>query len=296
MRVGPKQIALQFLNDVSVYASLAESDVDALRRTAEKKWPALTSDFRFRAVRRFPLPTEPEKSFWIAISRHNSSGVDMALIPGGTYTMGTPDAESQRDAGEIQRSVTISPFLIAQTEVTQDQWMRLSGGANPARFKVGRNPVELVSWDDASKWCEGAGLALPSEAEWEYAARAGTPGPFAFGDALTAELANFDATRPYNGKAGEFRKKTLPTGSLGTNGFGLHDMHGNVSEWCADGWSEYAAGALRDPLVAAEGVYRVIRGGSWKDPGRSCRSGARSRASYSERAIDVGFRPVFRLR
>ena len=183
----------------------------------------------------------------------------------------------------------------------------------PGRFSLGQDetnsdqrPVERVSWLDAMEFCNrlsqrtGRHYTLPSEAQWEYACRAGTTTPFAFGATLSAELANYDATSTStyaDGPKGEYRKQTTPVGLFPANAWGLHDMHGNVLEWCLDQWHNSYEGAPSDGSAwltpsASEGEERLLRGGSWGDDPGGCRSAVRDRARPVGAPGVVGFRVV----
>ncbi|MEM9025295.1 MAG: formylglycine-generating enzyme family protein [Verrucomicrobiota bacterium] len=220
-------------------------------------------------------------------------------IPPGTFLMGSPDDEPERIPSEgPQHRVTISAgFWLMDTLVTQAQWEALMPD-NPSRFPKDRNearealPVDSVTWHQAEQYAvalrqqlPGVDCFLPSEAQWEYACRAGTATPFHFGSSLAADQANFNGNFPYGGAdPGPFRGKTTPVGSFGPNRWGLCDMHGNVWEWCRDGPREYQAGAFHDPVGPSEvSAKRCLRGGSWISYARYCRSAYRD-------ALDPGFR------
>jgi formylglycine-generating enzyme required for sulfatase activity len=180
--------------------------------------------------------------------------------------------------------------------VTQEQWQPIMGG-NPSVFKRPDRPVEMVSHDDAVAYCRkltarlGRPFRLPTEAEWEHACRAGTTTPFHFGDTIGAEQANYDASYVYGrGKKGIFRQQTTPVGLFAPNALGLHDMHGNVWEWCADWYGSYAECSTRDPKGVDLGNERVLRGGAWPLPPRRCRSAYRLRSSPGNRYQDFGLR------
>jgi formylglycine-generating enzyme required for sulfatase activity len=249
--------------------------------------------------------------------------LEMVEIPGGSFSMGSTDADVRaafadntrynKDARlewftneTPQRQVTVKGFLIAKYEVTQAQY-RAVMGVNPSYFKGDNLPVEQVSWNDAVEFCRrlsaktGREYRLPSEAEWEYAARAGTTTPFAFGETITPELVNYDGNHPYAGAPkGAYRAKTMPVGSGGAaNGFGLYDMHGNVWEWCLDYWHENyggrASGAPSDGsawLSGGDPSRRVRRGGSWSHNANYLRSANRGRYAPANRNSNVGFRVV----
>jgi len=163
----------------------------------------------------------------------------------------------------------------------------------------GRRPVINVSWQDAQAYCAwlagqtGKPYHLPTEAEWEYACRAGTETPFHWGDTISPKQANYDGNYPYNGGAkGEYRQKTLPVGQLEPNAFGLYDMHGNVWEWCEDSWHDNYQSAPTDGSAWVDGnsANRVLRGGSWSSHGRSVRSAYRNRNGPDYRNYYFGFR------
>jgi formylglycine-generating enzyme required for sulfatase activity len=200
-------------------------------------------------------------------------------------------------------------------EVTQKEWREVMGN-NPSWFKGDSLPVETVSWYEAVEYCnkrsqrEGLspaytingtnvrwdrsanGYRLPTEAEWEYACRAGTSGPFSTGNNITTSQANYDGDYPYNNNAkGTYREKTVNVGSFAANGWGLYDMHGNVWEWCWDWKGNYASGTQTDPVGPSTGATRVKRGGSWYYFGaRSLRSANRASTDPSIRINYCGFR------
>ena len=207
-----------------------------------------------------------------------------------------------------QHEVTLSPFHIGKYAVTQAQWREVAGwpkvnrdlDADPSHFKGDDRPVERVSWEDAMEFCAriskktGKGYRLPTEAEWEYACRAGTRTPFAFGETITPELVNYDGNYPYgSAPKGKYRKETIAVGSLGVaNGWGLYDMHGNVWEWCQDWAGPYQSGPATDPQGPSDGSYRRLRGGSWVDDGDGCRSAFRGYNEPGFRDDVIGFRVV----
>lgn len=216
------------------------------------------------------------------------TGVEMCFCwcpppPGGRFVMGSPSDEAERSNIENQREVEIREgFWLAQHPVNQQQWQAVMGSNPSLRGKGELHPVDSVSWNDAQKFCKRAGLRLPSEAEWEYACRAGTTTPFGIGVGkyLNAQMANFDGNYPYGPGREGFRwlcrERTLPQGSFPPNAWGLHDMHGQLWEWCED---EYG------------GRVRVLRGGSWIDHGRDARSASRRGFDPGSRLINFGFRP-----
>ncbi|MGC1309901.1 MAG: SUMF1/EgtB/PvdO family nonheme iron enzyme [Phormidesmis sp.] len=236
--------------------------------------------------------------------------LDLVVIPGGAFQMGSPAGQGDDDE-KPQHRVTVKPFLMGRYQVTQAQWRVVAAlpkaardlNADPSKCKGSSRPVEYVSWDDAVEFCQrlsqrtGREYRLPSEAEWEYACRANTTTPFHFGETLTSELANYDANYTYgSGPKGKYRKETTNVGSFSANAFGLHDMHGNVYEWCLDHWHENYAGAPVDGsawLSADEGnESRLLRGGSWNIYPGNCRSANRSWDARDNRYFSFGFRVV----
>ncbi|MDE5108321.1 MAG: SUMF1/EgtB/PvdO family nonheme iron enzyme, partial [Trichodesmium sp. St17_bin3_1_1] len=173
----------------------------------------------------------------------NGVSLEMVKIPGGRFLMGSPETEAKRDDNESpQHYVDVPEFWMGKYVVTQQQWQAIMGN-DPSRFQGKNRPVETVSWNNATKFCQklskktGRDYRLPSEAEWEYACRAGTTTPFYFGETITGELANYEASETYaDEQKGEYRKQTTPVGQFPPNAFGLYDMHGNVYEWCQDVW------------------------------------------------------------
>jgi len=222
-------------------------------------------------------------------------------IESGTFWMGSPESELGRDDNEIRHQVTLTNgFWMSDTACNQALWQTVLGN-NPANFKDNvNNPVEQVSWNDAQKFLQtlnstvsGSNARLPTEAEWEYACRAGTNTPFSFGDNITSEQVNYDGNFPYdNDKIGLSRQKTVPIKSLPPNAWGLYEMHGNVWEWCQDWYGGYPAGPVTNPEGSQAGVGRVVRGGSWGSFGWGCRSVIRSWYESDARYDDLGFRLV----
>ena len=241
--------------------------------------------------------------------------IEMVEIPAGTFLMGSPETEAQRDSNEEPRhQVSMRSFYIGKYEVTQAQWKAVAGllkvnrdlNLDPSDFKGDSKPVERVSWEDAIEFCnrlnraKGKEYRLPTEAEWEYACRAGTTTPFAFGETVTPEIANYDGRSPYeSAPKGEYRGQTTEVGVLGlANGFGLYDMHGNLKEWCMDRWHNSYNGAPTDGRAWEIGGdnNRLVRGGSWKDTGRFCRSTLRHFFRPVVRLNHLGFRVVLVMR
>jgi formylglycine-generating enzyme required for sulfatase activity len=228
----------------------------------------------------------------------NRLGMTFVLIKAGRFMMGSPSNEPKRESDEKQHTVVLTKdFYIQTTEVTQGQWKAVMGN-NPSFFKAcGVNcPVERVSWDDSQEFIKklnqmGDGYyRLPTEAEWEYAARAGTTTPFAFGNCLNTDKANYDGNYPLTGcSKGKYRKKTISVASLGKNVWGLYDMHGNVEEWCSDRYGDYPDISVTDPGPSS-GSSRVFRGGSWSNYGQYCRSARRDGNSPGYRDGHIGLR------
>ncbi|TVR99469.1 MAG: formylglycine-generating enzyme family protein [Wenzhouxiangellaceae bacterium] len=230
----------------------------------------------------------------------------MVTIPAGSFVMGSPTEEPQRSWNEQpQRTVTVVAFALSQTAVTFAQWdaCRLDGGCShdPDDNDWGRGdrPVINVSWEDAQDYVAwlsdktGLEYRLPSEAEWEYAARAGTTGRFSTGDCIGPTQANFQGGAPATDcPGGEFRRQTLPVASFSANDWGLHDMHGNVWEWVEDCWNWNYFGAPVDGSAWLEGdcANAVLRGGSWAMGGRSIRSASRGFDQKDVRTRFRGFR------
>ncbi|MBD2546606.1 formylglycine-generating enzyme family protein [Planktothricoides sp. FACHB-1370] len=230
----------------------------------------------------------------------NGVTLDMVAIPGGTFIMGSPVTEKERRDNEgPQRSVTVPAFFMAKYPVTQQQWQAVMGN-NPSSFQGLNRPVENVSWNEAVEFCQklsqmtGKNYRLPSEAEWEYACRAGTTTPFCFGETITPDLANYDRNYTYgNGPKGVYRQQTTDVGSFPPNAFGLYDMHGNVWEWCADHWHENYNGAPTDGSAwtsRGNSNLRLLRGGGWFSFPGFCRSARRNYSDPGGRDYDFGFR------
>jgi formylglycine-generating enzyme required for sulfatase activity/predicted Ser/Thr protein kinase len=243
-----------------------------------------------------PPPAKPQRKADDVYT--NSLGMKFAWIPPGTFLMSSPANEPERDADETQHGVTLTKgFHLGVHQVTQAQWQAVMGG-NPSHFKGESDlPVEQVSWDDCVAFCEALGkkdgkkYRLPTEAEWEYACRAGTTTPFHFGATISVNQANYDGNSIYGaGKKGIYRQKTTPVGSFPANAWGLFDMHGNVWEWCADWFGPYPEEELKDPQSANNGAARVLRGGSWDALPWLCRSAYRLRDAPGRCRIDCGCR------
>lgn len=252
---------------------------------------------------------------------------DFVLITGGTFEMGSPETENWRSEDEAQHTVTVSDFYMSQYEVTQAEYMAIMG-ENPSSFSGDQLPVENVSWLDAVAYCnarseaEGLMLAysidgqtvtwdrsangyrLPTEAEWEYACRAGTTTPFNTEASISAEEANYYGHYPYeiegnyfsqenlDTKPGEYRQTTVEVDSFSPNVWGLYNMHGNVGEWVWDYYGAYDAESQTNPTGAKTGTLRVYRGGGWNDFAKNMRSAYRATLAEDKGSFNIGIRLV----
>lgn len=247
--------------------------------------------------------------------RRTIQGIPMVWCPPGTFSMGPPDHEEtfQEDQKPYQAILTHG-FWMAQFEVTQEQWRRIMESGVEELSAAGNSPgepgpvdpahpIHFASWYDAQAWVTkmneihpvptGWRWALPTEAQWEYACRAGTTTPFSFGSALNGDKANCDGRYPYRSEAGRMLGHTTAVGSYASNPWGLHDMHGNVAEWVDDWWGgTYPVGEAADPRGPVLGEYRVQRGGSWSTSALGCRSAYRAYGAPDARQSAVGFRPA----
>lgn len=250
------------------------------------------------------------------------TGIRFRLIPPGKFLMGSPDSEPHRQKDERQHRVTITkPFYMGKYEVTQAQWERVMG-TNPSHFQTldDNLPVERVAWyqsnDFCTKLCELEGVSpqtfrLPTEAEWEYACRAGTTTAYYRGNECDSTVANisskvriertrmtgFFAQKPVVDVAYEYRAATgtRSVGSYPANAFGLYDMHGNVWEWCVDWYEEIYSVQVEDPSGPEKGKMKVLRGGSWSDKPEECRAAQRNSFWNTYSSSNVGFRLVLQI-
>ncbi|MEG4486287.1 bifunctional serine/threonine-protein kinase/formylglycine-generating enzyme family protein [Microcoleus sp. D2_18a_B4] len=239
----------------------------------------------------------------------NGVTLEMVSIPKGNFKMGAPASEAESDDYERpQHQVTIKPFLMGKYPINQAQWAAVAKlpkiqyylKPDPSHFKGKNLPVENVSWNDAVEFCvrlsqkTGRSYRLPSEAEWEYACRAGTTTPFHFGDTVTPDLVNYRGNNSYgSAPKGIYRETTTAVGSFPPNSFGLYDMHGNVWEWCQDIYHDNYNGAPNDGSAWESGGdsnYPVLRGGSWLNYAVNCRSANRGYNSSDLRWRSWGFR------
>ena len=236
----------------------------------------------------------------------NKITLDMVEIPAGSFLMGsaaslTKQAITNNESESPQHKVNVPTFLMGKFAVTQEQYQQIMG-KNPARFKGAKRPVERVSWNDAVEFCSklsqktGRKYRLPSEAEWEYACRAGTTTPFHFGETITSDLANYYGSSTYASEPkGNYRQQTTDVGSFQVaNAFGLYDMHGNVWEWCQDDWHNDYTGAPTDGSAWSRqsSDTKLLRGGSWDYNPEDCRSACRGSNGLDAYDSNIGFRVV----
>jgi formylglycine-generating enzyme required for sulfatase activity len=252
--------------------------------------------------RRFDVSGNEELSTPLGIITDEWTGMPLVEIPAGRFTMGSASSEPGRNDDETLHDVEITrPFFLGRHEVTQQEW-RTVMGTSPSQFSTCgvKCPVENVNFSDVQQFLSKMSsrtkmrrYRLPTEAEWEYACRARTTGPFSTGENLTTAEANYNGAQPYGEfPAGEFRQRPTPVATFGLNPWGLADMHGNVWEWTADWYGSYAetAAANIDPRGPASGEKRVIRGGSWYFDANSARCGLRYTHAPQDRGFSVGFR------
>ena len=261
----------------------------------------------------------------LAMTENISFADDLVFVKGGTFKMGSPESENWRGDDETQHEVKVGDFYISRYEVTQAEYEALMNN-NPSNFKGDMLPVENVSWLDAVKYCnarsrqenltpvytisgnkvtwntDADGYRLPTEAEWEYACRAGTTTPFNTENSISANEANYYGHYPYEieenyfsqgnltTKPGIYRGETLKVGSFKPNKLGLYDMHGNVAEWCWDIYAPYDLSAVENPAGPSEGTRRVNRGGAWNDFAKNMRSAYRAATPQENSSFNLGFR------
>ena len=258
-------------------------------------------------------------------------GIEWVNVPGGKFLMGSVSTEPGRKADEDQHQVTLNPFKISKYEVTVSQFKLFVDATGyitlaekvvdgfkgstiwtGSKFeqKAGINwrydfmgnlladsnydhPVTHVNWDDACACAKWMGCRLPTESEWEYAARAGTTSIFTTGNCLGADQANYNANYPGGTcPKGLYRAKTLRVGSFPANAWGLHDMHGNIAEWCYESYGAYPTASQTNAFGPPEGSKRVVRGGSWRDNAPTCRVAARTGIFHGRSLGFAGFRLV----
>jgi formylglycine-generating enzyme required for sulfatase activity len=250
-------------------------------------------------------PSEPVRAKVV----ENGVGMAFVLVPSGSFRMG--ETGFRTNETPVHEVVLTKPFYLGTTLVTQAAYRAVTG-KNPSHFTTDRggspaHPVERVAWDDAVRFCERLTARpeeqaarrryrLPTEAEWEYAARGGASTVFPFGDTFTAVHGTFDARYPFpeGAAAGEAAVGPTPVSRFPPNSFGLYDVCGNVWEWCADWYDErfYSIDQLRDPAGPPDGTRKVVRGGSWKNQGHSCRPAYRNALPPHQKNSATGFRVV----
>ena len=252
---------------------------------------------------------------------------DLILINGGTYLMGSPETEMQRETDEVQHEVTVSDFYIGRYEVTQKEYEEVMG-ENPSNFEGENLPVENVTWYDAIEYCNklsekerltpvytidgenvswdrsANGYRLPTEAEWEYAARAGTTTPFNTENSISDEEANYYGHYPYGieenyftqenleTEPGQYRQTTVEVDSFSPNKWGLYNIHGNVAEWCFDYYGAYDLENTDNPSGPTTGTLRINRGGGWNDYAKHLRCAYRASTTPDQKMSNIGFRVV----
>jgi uncharacterized protein (TIGR02996 family) len=234
------------------------------------------------------------------VPRKTVHDFEFAWIPPGTFLMGSPVDEPKRESNEDHHRVTLTRgFFLGTTPVTQAQWKQVMG-ANPSHFKGDEHPVDQVSWRDCQEFCvqletdTGLGFRLPTEAEWEYACRAGTTTPFSFGPTITPDQANYDGNHIYpGGHPGMYHMETVPVRSYPPNAWGLYEMHGNAYDWCEDWYAPYPGGTQTDPIGPPAGDARILRGGCWFIYPHICRSAYRRRSIPGDRQYYFSCRVVY---
>jgi formylglycine-generating enzyme required for sulfatase activity len=302
----PQQIPVA---GISTSVPVQPAPVAGTSKPAPVQSAALVEKSKPAPVQSVPVAETPASPPFAAPPQRPDSG-GFLRIQGGTFMMGSPASEAGRGDRETPHRVTVSGFSMAQYEVTQREYEALMGN-NPSRFRGANLPAERVSWFDAVAYCnalsqrEGLtpaytiagenvtwhrranGYRLPTEAEWEYACRAGTTGAFNTGDTISTGQVN------YNDNTKEtYRQQTTDVGNFASNPWGLYDMHGNVEEWCWDWDGEYSTADQTDPAGAASGSSRVLRGGGWYRLAQHVRSAYRSYNTPGDRNSSYGFRVV----
>ncbi|MFB2934944.1 formylglycine-generating enzyme family protein [Aerosakkonemataceae cyanobacterium BLCC-F154] len=330
-----------YLNDIQIqvltealnkktYQEIAETLAYSLRdiqKIASELWKLLSEIFNTKVTktnlkslfvnRELVIHRTRQQAWGYSEDLGNDVLLEMVAIPEGSFMMGSPENESERSDNESpQHQVTVKSFFMGKYPVTQAQWKAIAVlpqinrelNPDPSSFKGANRPVECVSWLDAVEFCDRLSqhtkkpYRLPSEAEWEYACRAGTTTPFHFGETITTDLANYNGEYTYGaGSKGINRRETTPSGSFGVaNAFGLYDMHGNVWEWCADRWHDNYEGAPNDGSAWVDEnenkndsqITRRLRGGSWHYTPVYCRSACRFDSNADDDLNYVGFRIV----
>jgi formylglycine-generating enzyme required for sulfatase activity len=303
-----------FEKAIRLWKQINELAIDSAdRRRAMNKIIDLTQRFHQTGIS--SVKTELPRPPLFSVSLGDNLDLEMVRIPAGRFMMGSPDDEVDRYPNEgPQHWVTVPEFYFGKYAVTQAQWRAIAQQhpisrelkLDPSRFKGDTLPVESISWYEAVEFCQrlskwtGQVYHLPSEAEWEYACRAGTETPFHFGDTISTEVANYDGNYVYSqGTKGIYREQTTDVGSFEVaNAFGLYDMHGNVWEWCEDDYDDNYKEALGNSsawlgLEQKENSGKILRGGSWLDLPGYCRSAYRNRVNSDVQISFIGFRVVY---
>lgn len=280
-----RESVTQVLSDLERW----DAGTEQTRRAAAEAVATRATDFEFLRLETFACRGQSHE---MSVFRHRPTGMQFVLVPAGTFTMGSPPSEPDRDRDEVQHVVALTePFLMARTPVTQKVWIPLmkrrkwSGSATDL-------PVDYASWSEAKEFCEKAGLELPTEAQWEWACRAGSTTAWYFGDD-PREVSSFlalDDDPPASGPIGG-PGDCGPVGRRRPNAFGLHDMQGFVPQWCADWYGEYEGDAT-DPRGPAEGNDRVTRGGLREMPPSYQRSARRGWSPGREGFAGYAVRPI----
>ena len=334
------QATFKDLRDYQQYLGLRDEDVASIEeRIIGQQKPILVeqtleltqlnpaNQFEFEVVmvnaKGEPTSRSPGQSEFFSENLGNGVVLEMVAIPSGEFSMGSPENEPERyDSESPQHTVTVQPFFMGKFPVTQSQWaivaalkkVNIDLNPEPSNFKGANRPVEQVSWDDAIEFCArlsnkiGKTYRLPSEAEWEYACRAGTTTPFYFGETITTDLANYNGKYTYGaGSKDAYRKQTTDVGKFLPNPFGLFDMHGNIWEWCQDAWHKnynvapidgsvwknYNRAPTYGSVWMSDNEERLLRGGSWDSHPKDCRSANRFKHASVDRNWYMGFRVVF---
>ncbi|WP_293111705.1 SUMF1/EgtB/PvdO family nonheme iron enzyme [Moorena sp. SIO4G3] len=328
-----EKLIVKFVDYLLLTGNLSKSKAEQLKQWLEKNAnkfynllvykqnlnppaePKGLKQFSFQVVTVNPrgaiIKGENKQASYFTQNLGNGVDLDMVYIPAGSFLMGSPEGERESlDRERPQHQVTIQPFFLGKYQVTQAQWRAVANlpkikrdlKPDPSYFPGDNRPVEQVNWYDAVEFCDrlshhtGTEYRLPSEAEWEYACRAGTTTPFHYGETITTKLANYNGNYTYAEEAeGEYREETTSVGRFPPNGFGLYDMHGNVWEWCGDPYHGNYFGAPTDGSVWSIKFHpfklSILRGGSWVSYPWFCRSAHRDN-NLTRDAIktNVGFR------
>jgi formylglycine-generating enzyme required for sulfatase activity len=307
-----------------IIAALNKQGVSSVSANKPESNLQKLEEFEFETVKLFVGNTEIKRVARASKARYFVEDLgfgvklEMVEIPGGTFLMGTADNEQEsRDYERPRHYVTVPTFFMGKYAITQEQWEKVAACCppvnkdlepSPSYFKGDDHlPVEQVSWYDAVEFCArlsrktGRNYRLPSEAEWEYACRAGTTTPFHFGETITTEVVNYNGDFIYgNAPKGKFRQQTTPVGSFPPNYFGLYDMHGNVLEWCLDDWHGNYEGAPTDGSpwfnesdhISQKQGGAVLRGCSWYSNSKDCRSAYCIYTRRDQHLNAIGFRVV----